>query len=230
MLTLERVVIQIDDFRLSADLTVEPGRRVAVIGPSGGGKSTLLAMIAGFIEPDEGRILWQGASLAGVPPGKRPISMLFQENNLFPHLTVFQNVALGIAPSLRLPPERRREVADALQRVGLTGFEQRRPAQLSGGQQGRAALARVLLRARPLLLLDEPFAALGPGLRREMLDLVAEVAGQTGATLLMVSHDPEDARRIADDIIAVHDGRAHPPAETEAVLRDPPAPLRAYLG
>ena len=112
----------------------------------------------------------------------------------------------------------------------MKGLEDRKPGALSGGQQSRAALARVLLQDRPLLLLDEPFAALGPALKVEMLDLVAELAAETGATLLMISHDPDDARRITDLAILVAEGVAHPPRSTADLLDNPPPALKAYLG
>ena len=227
MLVLD-LVIERGDFRLSADLAVEKGARVAVMGPSGAGKSTLLEAVAGFL-PVEGRMTWEGRPLAG-PPGARPVAMLFQDGNLFPHLTIARNAGLGIRPDGRLPAPERARVEEALARVGLEGLGDRRPAQLSGGQRGRAALARVLLMRRPLLLLDEPFAALGPALKAEMLALVAEVAGALGATLLMVTHDPDDARAIAEGVIVVADGRAEPPRPTEALLADPPPALRRYLG
>ena len=118
----------------------------------------------------------------------------------------------------------------ALAHVGLAGLGDRLPGALSGGQQSRVALARVLVRRKPLVLLDEPFAALGPALRAEMLDLVARVAQETGATVLMVSHDPDDARRIAALTIYLGEGRAEPPLPTEALFAEPPAALAAYLG
>jgi thiamine transport system ATP-binding protein len=156
--------------------------------------------------------------------------MVFQDNNLFPHLTAARNVALGVRPSLKLTSAEWQAVEAALAHVGLTGLGDRRPGALSGGQQSRVALARVMARRKPLILLDEPFSALGPALRAEMLDLVARVAQETGATVLMVSHDPGDARRIAALTIYLGEGRAHPPAPTAALLDDPPAALAAYLG
>lgn len=230
MLEFRDVTVGLGGFRLSADLEVRKGARVAVIGPSGSGKSTLLALVSGFLRPDQGQVLWQGRDLAPLAPGQRPVSVLFQDQNLFPHLSVAQNVGLGLRPDLRLSPEQKAEVANALARVGLSGTEDRRPAELSGGQQSRVALARVLLRARPILLLDEPFGALGPALKDEMLDLLAAIAGQTEATVLMVTHDPDDARRFAAETIVVHDGKADPPVPTGALLDDPPPNLRAYLG
>ncbi|EAQ01124.1 ABC thiamine transporter, ATPase subunit [Pseudooceanicola batsensis HTCC2597] len=156
--------------------------------------------------------------------------MLFQDGNLFPHLSVAQNVGLGLHPNLRLTRADRETVDRALERVGLAGLAKRRPAALSGGQQSRAALARVLVLRRPLLLLDEPFSALGPALRREMLALVREVTGETGATLLMVTHDPVDAERIADRISVVAGGRADTPAPVAELFENPTPDLRRYLG
>ncbi|MCF6316917.1 MAG: ATP-binding cassette domain-containing protein [Marinosulfonomonas sp.] len=230
MLTLEGVEYVQGDFSLKADLTVQAGARVVVIGPSGGGKSTLLSMIAGFLAPTRGRVLWSGNDMAGASPGTRPVSILFQDNNLFPHLTVAQNVGLGLRADLRLTGAQKGKVEAALVRVDLGGYGARKPAALSGGQISRVALARMLLRAKPLLLLDEPFAALGPALRDEMLDLVAELVAETKATLLMVSHNPEDAKRIAQSVVLVGGGVADVPVETGVIFADPPAALRAYLG
>ena len=230
MLRLEDAVIRNGDFTLRADWQVEDGARVAVIGPSGAGKTTLIEAIAGFRPLEQGRILWDGRDITGDAPGKRPVAMLFQDGNLFPHLTVAENAGLGLRPDLRLDAEQKARVQAALARVGLQGLEDRKPGALSGGQQSRAALARVLLQDRPLLLLDEPFAALGPALKAEMLDLVAALAEETGATLMMISHDPSDARRIADRAILVAEGRAHPPQPTADLLDNPPPALRAYLG
>lgn len=230
MLQLDHLRVSSGGFRLEADLSVPKGARVAIIGPSGAGKSTLLNAIAGFVVPEQGRILWDGVEIDGLEPGERPVTILFQDQNLFPHLTVERNLALGLAPDGRLTDATRQRVAEALRRTGLEGLGARKPAELSGGQQGRAALARALLRARPLLLLDEPFAALGPALKAEMLALVAEVAGETGATVLMVTHDPQDARSFADLTILVADGVARPPEETAALFADPPPALAEYLG
>lgn len=230
MLTLEALVLRQTGFELRADWSVAAGAKLAVIGPSGAGKSSLLNAIAGFLDPAEGRILWQRRDLGPLPPGARPISILFQDQNLFPHLTLAENLGLGLSPRLRLTADQQAQVGQALDRVGLAGLGQRKPGALSGGQQGRAALARALLRARPILLLDEPFAALGPALKAEMLDLVAEIAGQTGATVLMVTHDPADALRLADSTVLVADGLAAAPVATARLFADPPAALRAYLG
>lgn len=230
MLRLEGIEVRLGTFRLTADFAVPDGALVAVIGPSGSGKSTLFNAIAGFLAPEAGRILWNGTDLIPLPPGARPVSMIFQDQNLFPHLTAVENVALGLKPSLRLTTEETGRVEAALAQVGLAGFGARRPAELSGGQQSRVALARMALMARPVVLLDEPFAALGPALKAGMLDLVAELARDAGATCLFISHDPDDVRRIASHVILVDGGRAAAPVGTAALFADPPEALRRYLG
>ncbi|SMO37153.1 thiamine transport system ATP-binding protein [Thalassovita litoralis] len=230
MLRLENVQVAQDDFTLNADFTIDRGARVAVIGPSGAGKSTLLNVIAGFQPLTAGRVWLNGQDITDLSPGQRGVSMLFQDNNLFPHLSVAQNVGLGLRPDLRLTTTQQDQVRAALVQVGLGGMGDRKPAQLSGGQQSRVALARVLVQRRGLVLLDEPFAALGPALKMEMLDLLAQVLDGTGATLLLVTHDPEDAKRIAPLTMLVADGMAQAPVQTAALFAAPPAALRAYLG
>ncbi|XDA98464.1 thiamine ABC transporter ATP-binding protein [Sulfitobacter sp. LCG007] len=230
MLRLEEVKMDLGSFSLSADFGIAQGRRVAVIGPSGAGKSTLLSAIAGFLQPSRGSIRWKGTDITVARPGDRPVAMLFQDNNLFPHLTVAQNVGLGLRPDLKLGAAEAERVARALLRVGLDDQAQKRPGALSGGQQSRAALARVLVQDRPLLLLDEPFAALGPALRRDMLALVRELTDETGATLMMITHAPEDVGRIAEEVIFVDGGVAQGPQSAAELMRDPPPALKAYLG
>ncbi|MGJ8621760.1 MAG: thiamine ABC transporter ATP-binding protein [Yoonia sp.] len=230
MLTFEGVTLQQGSFALTADITVPQGAVTALIGPSGAGKSTLLSAIAGFLPVSEGHILWQGEMLDGKAPGARPVSMLFQDNNLFPHLSAFQNVALGVQPDLRVSDAQRAACEAALVQVGLGGLGDRKPAALSGGQQSRVALARVLVANRPLVLLDEPFASLGPALKDEMLDLVKAMLGAAGKTVIMVTHDPADALRIAAHAVLVADGCASAPVTTRDFLDNPPPALAAYLG
>ena len=230
-LHLDHIRAKAGSLDLQANLRVEHAQRVAVVGASGAGKSTLLDVIAGFIAPYEGDITWQGKSLIGFDPSKRPVGILFQDTNLFPHLTIQQNLALALNPQTgRTTKEQDQRIESVLARVGLSGFTGRRLSEMSGGQQSRAALARVLVQARPVLLLDEPFAALGPALKEEMLDLVAETAAADGATVLLVTHDPNDARRFAPHTIVVEEGRANPPQPTGELLDNPPEGLRAYLG
>lgn len=228
MLQLDHLCLHQDGFRLRADWQVERGEKIAIIGPSGAGKSTLLMGIAGFLAAESGRIIWDGADLARQAVGVRPMTILFQDQNLFAHLTVTDNLGLGLSPRLRMTSDQHNQIASVLQRVGLTGLGMRKPSDLSGGQQSRVALARALLRARPILLLDEPFSALGPAMRHEMLDFTAELTA--GAAVLMVTHDPNDAQRFADRVVFVSDGLAYPPVNTAELFANPPPDLRAYMG
>lgn len=218
MLTLERLTYLYEHLPMRFDLRIQPGEHVAVLGPSGAGKSTLLSLIAGFLPAASGKLLLNGCDHTATPPAKRPVSMLFQENNLFAHLTVAQNIGLGLAPGLRLNAAQKQQLAQIAQQVGLEDHLQRLPAQLSGGQRQRAALARCLIRQQPILLLDEPFSALDPALRSEMLLLLQEVCALRQLTLLMVSHNLEDAARIAPRTLLVVDGRIYYDGPTQALI------------
>lgn len=229
MLRLEGVSLGFDGFTLAADFDLPRGGRLAVLGASGSGKTTLLSLVAGFLMPDRGRILIDGIDVTGAPVPERPLSILFQEGNLFPHLTAFDNVALGLRPDLKLDAETRTRVEEALARVGLAGMAARRPGDLSGGQRSRVALARMLLRNKPLALLDEPFAALDPGLRAEMMALVAELCDATGLTLVMVSHDLRDAERLCDGLILMADGHIATRGAMPGLMADPPDSLIPWL-
>ncbi len=193
MIRLENLKFRYEDFTADFDFEVARGEFVAVIGPSGGGKSTLLSLIAGFDKAQSGRILLDGRDVTLASPSERPITMVFQEHNTFAHLDLWTNVALGISPSLRLTAAERQSVDDALARTGLGALSRRKPGEVSGGERQRVAIARALLRDEPILLLDEPFAALGPALRREMLDLVRDLKAEKGYTVMLVSHHPDDA-------------------------------------
>ena len=200
----------------------------AIMGPSGAGKSTILSAIGGFIPLPAQSLFWQGKDISRLSPAKRPMAVLFQDNNLFPHLSLVRNVALAISSKTRLSAEHKQQVEGALDRVGLAGLGDRRPSDVSGGQQSRAALARVLLQEKPVVLLDEPFSALGPAMKQEMLDLLAELAAERAATVIMVTHDPSDAMRIANRVCVVDNGVATPPMPTSDALA-PKGPLSTYL-
>jgi thiamine transport system ATP-binding protein len=198
---LDKTAFSYGEAPLSFDVEFAAATITAVMGPSGSGKSTLLNLVAGFETPQSGRV-----DVTRFAPATRPVSMVFQENNLFAHLNVEQNVGLGCSPALKLGEADRRAVREALFRTGLAGKEKRLPRELSGGERQRVALARVLVRERPVLLLDEPFASLGPALREDMLDLVAGLQAERAMTVLFVTHQPEDARRIAQAMVFLENG------------------------
>ena len=198
--------------------SIAQGEKVAILGPSGAGKSTLLNLIAGFLPPASGTIMLGGRVHTATPPSKRPVSMLFQENNLFSHLTVRQNIALGMTPRLKLSADQQRKLQVIAGQMGLETMLDRFPGELSGGQRQRAALARCLVREQPILLLDEPFSALDPALRQEMLQLVDDVCQRQQLTLLMVSHSVEDAARIATRAMVIADGRIAWDGDTQELL------------
>ena len=229
-LELRAITHRLGSWTLTADLAVPGGGVLALLGASGAGKSTLLAVAAGFERPAAGRVLVGGRDVSALPPAARPITTLFQEHNLFAHLTALENVGLGLHPGLRLKAAHRRQAGEALARVGLAGMEDRRPAQLSGGERQRVALARALVMDRPVLLLDEPFAALGPALRRSMTGLVDRLRRETGMTVVLVTHAPADARHIAETTAFLAGGRILCVGPTPAVLDAPDLPeLRRYL-
>lgn len=218
MLEVADLAFDYPDFSASYSLTVPPGALCGLIGPSGGGKTTLLHAIAGFASPSRGVLRFDRRDLLGLKPAERPLSILFQDHNLFPHLTAAENVGLGISPNLRLDRGQHDAVAEALARVGLAGLGKRRPAELSGGQRQRVALARAIVRRRPLMLLDEPFSGLDPGLRREMIDLVDALRREQGLTLLVSIHTPEELGAAADLMVFVAAGRVLDVAALEEML------------
>ncbi len=215
MLTLTDVTWLYQHLPMRFTLSVRQGELIAVLGPSGAGKSTLLNLVAGFLQPANGRITIEGQDHTHTPPAARPVSMLFQENNLFTHLTVRQNIGLGMHPGLRLNAGQQQKLSNIAAQMGIGDLLARLPGELSGGQRQRVALARCLVREQPILLLDEPFSALDPALRQEMLLLVKEVCERQGLTMLMVSHSVEDAVRIAPRSVVIADGRIAWDGDTE---------------
>ncbi|SJM33410.1 thiamin transporter subunit; ATP-binding component of ABC superfamily [Mesorhizobium delmotii] len=228
---LEKVSFSYREAPFLFDVEFAASKITAIMGPSGSGKSTLLNLVAGFETPQSGRVLIGGADVGTKPPSARPVSMVFQENNLFAHLSVERNVGLGRSPSLRLTEGDHTAIAAALKRVGLAGKQQRLPHELSGGERQRVALARVLVRDRPVLLLDEPFASLGPALRDDMLDLVAGVHAERRMTVLFVTHQPEDAHRIGQDMVFLDNGTvAATGTVADFFTKAGPEAFRRYIG
>lgn len=218
MLTLTDVTWLYHHLPMRFSLSVEAGERVAVLGPSGAGKSTLLSLIAGFLEPASGEILLRDEAHTRTAPAQRPVSMLFQENNLFTHLSVRENIGLGLDPGLKLNENQQQRLKTIAEQMAIGDLLERLPSQLSGGQRQRVALARCLVREQPILLLDEPFSALDPALRQEMLQLLDDLCRQQNLTLLMVSHSIEDAARIAQRSLVVVDGRIAWDGDTATLL------------
>ena len=214
---------------ISANLSLESDKIYAIIGPSGAGKSTFLNLISGFSEISSGSILWNEQEISDLPPSKRNISILFQDNNLFPHLSVWRNLALAVSHWPKISNDDEAKLHSVISEVGIRGLENRKPSQLSGGQQSRVALARVLLQKNKILLLDEPFAALGPSLKDQMLELIEKIARNRGLLVLMVTHDPADANKIASQTIVVKNNKVHPPLNTNKALDPINGPLADYL-
>ena len=207
MIRLDNVFLADDALPMMFDLQVVEGERIAIVGPSGAGKSTLLNLIAGFVLPTRGEVWLNGENHTQSAPYERPVSMLFQENNLFPHLTVQQNLALGLKTSLKLTALEQDQIERVADAVGLTSFLSRLPNSLSGGQKQRVALARCLLRDKPILLLDEPFSALDPELRMEMLNLIDELCHSKNLTLLLVTHQPSELTGKVERMLRIENGR-----------------------
>jgi iron(III) transport system ATP-binding protein len=184
-----------------ADVCVERGEFLALLGPSGCGKTTLLRLIAGFETPDAGEVCFEGAVVNHLAPEKRRVGMVFQDYALFPHLTVAENVGFGVPRALR-----RERLAELLELVGLRGLEARYPHELSGGQQQRVALARALAPNPDLVLLDEPWSNIDPLLRGSMRDELAAILREIGVTVILVTHDREEAFSLADRIAVMRAG------------------------
>ncbi|MCO6188062.1 ATP-binding cassette domain-containing protein [Rhizobium sp. L1K21] len=204
---LDNVRLKLGNAEFHFHRHIDAGSFVAVTGPSGSGKTTLFNLIAGFVAPDTGAVRIGQAIMNDTPPAARPVSLIFQDHNLFAHLNVFKNVALGIHPALRLKGEDRARIDVALEEVGLAGFGERMPGSLSGGERQRVAFARALVRKRPVLLLDEPFASLDPHLRVEMGALLTKLHRREGATILIITHEPAEAERLANYTIRIENGR-----------------------
>lgn len=191
-------------------LQVEQGERLAIIGESGAGKSTLLNLIAGFETPASGQILLNHCDHIQTQPAERPVSMLFQDNNLFPHLTVAQNIGLALAPSLSLNATQQQQVREIAEKMGIEPLLSRRADQLSGGQKQRVALARTLLRDKPILLLDEPFSALDPIRRHELQQFILDICVERNLTLLMVTHQLEETKNLFTRVVEIREGQVFP--------------------
>lgn len=214
---------------ISTNISLEPEKIYAVVGPSGAGKSTFLNLISGFASISSGSIIWNEQEISHLPPAKRSVSILFQDNNLFPHLSVWRNLALAVTHWPKISRDNEEKLKAVMSEVGILGLENRKPSQLSGGQQSRVALARVLLQKNKILLLDEPFSALGPSLKDQMLELIKKITKNKKLLVLMVTHEPADAKKVASQTLVVKDKKVHPPLITEKALDPINGPLADYL-
>lgn len=203
------------------DLQVARGEYVCILGPSGSGKSTLLRLVAGFETPDRGEVHLEGIRVDALPPERRSVHTVFQGYALFPHLSVHRNVAFGLEMRGVPADEIRTRVDGVLEMVGLGGFGRRSPAGLSGGEQQRVALARALVNRPPLLLLDEPLAALDRKLRLRMQEELRGIQQESGIAFLHVTHDQEEALRLADRVAVMDGGRILQAGPPDAVYRFP---------
>ena len=207
MLALKDVEVRLAERHWRFDIQLDTHGIYALLGRSGSGKSTLLNVIAGFLKSSSGNVFWNNKDLNNLEPAQRPVTTLFQDNNLFSHLSVFQNIGLGISPNLRLSSEQTKNLHRVLENVGLAGYEKKLPGSLSGGEQQRVALARCLLRRQPILLLDEPFSALDATTRQEMIELLQRVIENYRPCVLMVTHDEEDAIAMDANILRMESDR-----------------------
>ena len=209
IVSLRDIVVEFDGQRIldGLNLDIHDKEFVTLLGSSGCGKTTTLRLIAGFLEPNSGKVLLKGQDITGVPPYKRPVNTVFQKYALFPHLNVFENVAFGLRLKKMDEETIRRKVRNMLEVVGLKGFERRSISQMSGGQQQRVAIARSLVNEPEILLLDEPLGALDLKLRKEMQLELKSMQQQLGITFIYVTHDQEEALTMSDTIVVMNSGR-----------------------
>ena len=233
MVELRNVKKRFGDFVAVAgvDLDIHAGEFLTLLGPSGCGKTTLLRMISGFETPTEGAVHLAGHDVTRLPPYRRDVNQVFQSYALFPHLTVWHNIAFGLKMKKVPRDQIRQRVATAIEMVSLAGFEKRKPSQLSGGQKQRVALARALVCEPKVLLLDEPLAALDAKLRRAMQIELKRLQSRLGITFLFVTHDQEEALVMSDRIAVVNKGRIEQIGPVEEIYHRPATPFVAdFIG
>jgi thiamine transport system ATP-binding protein len=231
MLEVSALRFAFEDFDSSYDLVLPKGSFTGLIGPSGGGKTTLLDCLAGFSRPASGRITFDGVDLLPLAPAARPTAVIFQDFNLFPHLSARDNIGLAIRPNLRLSATEQTALHDALNAVELSDKAGRLPGELSGGERQRVAIARALVSGKALLLLDEPFGALDPGLRRAMIELIDRLRKERQLTVLLSIHTPWDLLDHADWLAFIDDGRVAAFGTAQELLeRGDNVAISRYLG
>jgi ABC-type Fe3+/spermidine/putrescine transport system ATPase subunit len=228
-LRLEGVTQRYGGSTVLADIAlgIDAGEFVTLLGPSGSGKTTLLRIIAGFVRPSLGRVVVEGRDVTAVPPHRRPVNMVFQRSTLFPHLSVWDNVAFGLRIARVPKAETERRVEEALAVVRLEGFGPRRSNELSGGQVQRIALARAIVNRPKVLLFDEPLSALDLNIRLDMEVELRRVHRETGATSVYVTHDQREALALSDRIVVLDEGRIEQVGTPNEIYRAPATPFVA---
>ena len=202
----------------------------AIVGRSGAGKTTTLHMIAGIINPDSGSIRVNQQLVNDLPPSLRPVSMLFQNHNLFPHLNVQNNIGIALSAGLTFSEVEIRSIYDVLENVGLQGYEQRYPDSLSVGEQQRVALARALLRDKPFLLLDEPFSACDPGMRKQLMSLLIGIHKTNKLTTIISTHHLEEIKDVIHNLIFIDsNGMLHYAETYKQMIDSAPPEFRDYM-
>jgi thiamine transport system ATP-binding protein len=231
MLVLKEVEFNYSTQNFNFSLAVKRGEALGVIGASGAGKTTLFNLISGFILPMKGQILLDNQDITYFSAAQRPITNIFQQYNLFEQLNIFNNILIGLKPNLKATDEDREKISTILKQVGLPGMENRMPHQLSGGQAQRIALARALVRNNQILLLDEPFAALDPGYKTEMIKLLKKLLIENDMIMLIISHNPQDCLSLCARTAFIDQGKIYQIGETNTLINNKNDPkLRIYLG
>lgn len=216
-------------FQASKNINFEiaKGKLIGLLGPSGGGKTTILRMLAGLEEPDSGDIIFHGARVNHLPPQERGIGFVFQNYALFKHMSVFDNIAFGLTVKKKTKQEIEKRVTELIELTGLKGLESRLPHQLSGGQRQRVAFARALAPEPQLLLLDEPFAAIDAKVRKELRTWLKEMIDRVGITTIFVTHDQEEAVEVADEIMIINQGALEQKGTPIDIYKNPQTPFVA---
>ena len=223
IVSLRDIVVEFDGQRIldGLNLDIHDKEFVTLLGSSGCGKTTTLRLIAGFLEPNAGKVLLKGKDITGVPPYKRPVNTVFQKYALFPHLNVFENVAFGLRLKKMDEETIRRKVRNMLEVVGLKGFERRSISQMSGGQQQRVAIARSLVNEPEILLLDEPLGALDLKLRKEMQLELKRLQREMNITFIYVTHDQEEALTMSDTVVVMNKGNIQQIGSPQDIYNEP---------
>ncbi|WP_310550897.1 sulfate/molybdate ABC transporter ATP-binding protein [Paenibacillus glufosinatiresistens] len=221
------------DFHAVKDVSfgIEKGHLIGLLGPSGGGKTSILRMLAGLESPDAGEIVFHGRKVNDLPPQERGIGFVFQNYALFKHMTVYENIAFGLRVKKANKNVIRERVMELVELTGLKGFEKRYPHQLSGGQRQRVAFARALAPEPQLLLLDEPFAAIDAKIRQELRSWLRELIERVGITSIFVTHDQDEAIEVADEIMIINQGRLEQKGTPWDIYKEPKTPFVAtFIG